>query len=118
MGFTCVEIDLANVAEPGRHRSVQFLVDTGALLTVVPASVLQELGIQPVGQRSFRGFGGVVQRSIGGAQFRYQDSVAIASVMFGEDNDPTVLGVTALEALGYQVDPTTQQIKQVESLQL
>ena len=118
MGFTYVEIDLANVAELGQHRSVQFLLDTGALLTVVPTSVLRELGIQPIGERSFRGFGGVIQCPIGAAQLRYQDSVAATTIIFGEDNDPTVLGVTALEAWGYQVDPTPQQIKQVESLQL
>jgi len=118
MGFTHVEIDLANVADPGRHRGVQFLVDTGALLTVVPTPILEELSIQPIGERSFRGFGGVVRRRIGVAQFRYQDSVAGASVIFGEEDDTPVLGVTALEALGYQVDPTTQQLKAVESLQL
>ena len=118
MGFTHVEIDVANVSEPGKHRSIEFLADTGALLTVVPSLILRELDIEPIGEREFRGFGGLINRKIGGAQFYYEDSITVAPIIFGEPDDTPVLGVTALEALGYQVDPVSQRLIKVESLQL
>ena len=39
-------------------------------------------------------------------------------MFFGEENDTQVLGVTALEELGMQVDPTTGELKPMELLLL
>jgi len=94
------------------------VVNTGALLTVISGDVLEELGISPIEERRFRGFGGVVTRDIGAAIVRYAGSAAGISVIFGEEGDAPVLGVTALEALSYLVNPTTHEIRRVESLQL
>ncbi len=118
MGFTHVEIDVANVSEPGKRRGIEFLADTGALLTVVPSLILRELDIEPVSERVFRGFGGTISRRIGIVRMTYEDSIIGTSVIFGEPDDIPVLGVTALEALGYQVDPVSQRLIKVESLQL
>ena len=118
MGFTHVNMEISNVADPQRHREIALLADTGAMLSVIPASVLERLGIQEAGVRRFRGFAGVVERRIGGALFRYQDFLAFVSVIFGDEDDTPVLGVTALESLGYQVDPVTQQLRPTEMLQL
>ena len=118
MGFTHVEMEVASVSEPGKHRSIEFLADTGALLTVVSSVILGELGIEPVSERVFRGFGGASRRRIGIVRMAYEDSIIGTSVIFGEPDDIPVLGVTALEALGYQVDPVSQRLIKVESLQL
>ena len=118
MGLTHVSVEISNVAEPERHHEIELLADTGAVLSVIPASVLERLGIQQAGVRRFRGFAGVVERRIGGALFRYQDSLAIVSGIFGDEDDTPVLDVTALESLGYQVDPVTQQRRPTEMLQL
>ena len=118
MGFTHVEMDVANVSEPEKRRGIEFLADTGALLTVVPSLILRELGIEPVDERVFRGFGGTISRRIGIVRMTYEDSIIGTSVIFGEPDDVPVLGVTALEALGYQVDPVSQCLIKVDSLQL
>ena len=118
MGFTRIDIDIANMARPEQRRTVHALVDTGALMTVVPMALLEELGIQPVTWRRFRGFGGEITRQIGGALFFYDGDASVAPVIFGEDDDAIVIGVTTLEALGYQVDPINQRIVRVESLLL
>ena len=118
MGFTHVEIDVANVSEPGKRRGIEFLADTGALLTVVPSLILRELDIEPVSERVFRGFGGTISRRIGIVRMTYEDSIIGTSVIFGEPDDIPVLGVTALEALGYQVHPVSQRLIKVDSLQL
>ncbi len=118
MGFTYIDIDVANVGEPDKRETVRLLVDTGALITVIPATLLVRLGIRPMGTRNYRGFGGTIRRPVGAALFTYQEDVAGGSVIFGEPEDPTVLGVTVIEALGYIVDPINHRLVPVESLML
>lgn len=38
------------------------------------------------------------------------------TVVFGEDSDPTVMGVTALESLGFNVNPVAGGLDRVEML--
>jgi len=40
------------------------------------------------------------------------------TVIFGEDGDPAILGVTALEALGLEVDPIKNTLKEAQLLTL
>lgn len=116
MGITRVTVEIANVAQPEQRRAIPFIVDTGALMTVVPAALLSELGIQSVTRRRFKGFGGVNERPVGFALFHYQEDVTGAPVVFGEPDDSPVLGVTTLEALGYEVDPVNKRLVRVELL--
>lgn len=44
--------------------------------------------------------------------------MAYITVVFGEENDTQVLGVTALEELGMQIDPITGELKPMELLLL
>ena len=71
MGFIRVNVGLSNPVEPEISEEVRVLVDTGATLSVFPASLLDRLGIRRRGQRRFRGFGGVVTRDVGSAEMRY-----------------------------------------------
>ena len=58
MGFVHVNIGLSNPSELGHAEEVRVLVDTGATLSVLPSSLLDNLGIRRTGQRRLRGFGG------------------------------------------------------------
>ena len=49
---------------------------------------------------------------------KYHDVSAGITAVFGDEDDTPVLGVTALETLGYQVDPTTGELKPTELLLL
>jgi len=95
------------------------LVDTGAIFSSIPRPVLEKLDIRPIERRGLRMYGGdVVERDIGGLVFEYGGNLAMAPVIFGETKDTSKLGATALEALGYQVDPTTKQLKPTELLMI
>ena len=48
----------------------------------------------------------------------YGGSVAGVTVVIGEEGDPAIMGVTALESLGYQVDPVTGKLTPSEMLLL
>ncbi len=53
----------------------------------------------------------VIEHDIGEAIIGYEDRRAVVPVAFGEPGDAPVLGVVALEALGYQLDPATKRLK-------
>ena len=116
MGFIHVNVGLSNPSVPGDVEEVRVLVDTGATLSVFPASLLESLGIQRRGQRRFRGFGGVVTRDVGGAEISYGGEIADINVVFGDESDPAVMGVTALETLGFHVNPVDGTLHRVEML--
>ena len=117
MGTVYVNVNLSNLARPGLvGEEVRVLVDTGATLSVFPASLLDQLGIERIGQRRFRGFGGVVTRDIGDARMHYDGVEAPVLVVFGNEGDPAIMGVTALEMLGYHVDPVTEELHRVDML--
>jgi predicted aspartyl protease len=104
-------VDLSSVEE------VEVLVDSGALFTSIPRSTLERLGLKPVARRRLRVYGGgVVERDIGGAAVEYGERRAVVPVVFGEPEDTPVLGTTALESLGYQVDPVSKRLKPIELL--
>ena len=114
-----VDLEIASAAAPSAaSRTVRALVDTGATLSVFPASALDELGVERLSERLFNGFGGVVSRDTGIVRMRYQDSVAGVTVVFGAEGDPPIMGVTALESLGCQVDPVAGRLNPVEMLML
>jgi aspartyl protease family protein len=50
-------------------------------------------------------------RKSGSATIRVDGAEADVEVVFGEEDDAEVLGVTALESLGLQVDPVTLKLR-------
>jgi predicted aspartyl protease len=118
MGIVHVNVAISNPADPDRGEHLELLVDTGATLSVVPRRVLERLAVSPIGRRDFRGFGGVISRETGIVSMTYDGATAGVTVVFGEEDDPPILGVTALESLGYQVDPVSGELKPSEMLLL
>jgi len=119
LGFTEVEVHISHAASPEKSLATKVLVDTGAILSAVPRVLLSQLGVTPFGKRTLRVFGGqAIEREIGAAIIRYKEFTAAASVIFAEERDTPVLGATALEAMGLQVDPVTKELRPVELLML
>ena len=118
MGFVYADLEIAAAATPSVSQTVRARVDAGATLSVFPSSMLDELGVQRIGRRRFLGFNGAVVREIGGVVMRYENSVAGVTVIFGAEDDPAIMGVTALGALGYQVDPVAGRLNRVKMLML
>ena len=118
MGFVYVDVGVSNPSTPDVSEKVRVLVDTGATLSILPASLLERLGIRRIGKKKFRGLGGVVTREIGMVSMRYDGAVAGVTTISGEEDDPAIMGVTALESLGFDVDPVAGKLKSVEMLML
>jgi predicted aspartyl protease len=111
MGLDVLNLTVANVARPDDMRSVEFLIDSGAIYSVVPAAVLDELGVQPIKTQDFRlADGSKISRRKGVALFRFEDLVGGADVIFGEPGDSNLLGAFTLEALGLALDPLRREL--------
>ncbi|BDR92623.1 hypothetical protein [Vulcanisaeta souniana] len=63
-------------------------------------------------------FGGYVERDVGGAIIEVMGRRGAVTVIFGEEEDVNVLGVTALEALGLEIDVVSGTLKETEQLLL
>jgi len=112
MGAVYVTFGVTNPRRLDRETPLELLVDTGALYSVLPASVLQELGIEPQERKTFKTADGRrIERAVGEAVFVYNGERGTSKVVFGAEDDATVLGVTALEALGLEVDPTSGTVR-------
>jgi clan AA aspartic protease len=117
MGLTVLEIEVGNPANPEVTEKVDFLVDSGAIYSVVPTPTLEKLGIKPLAEEEFRLANGTkVVRKKGGALFKYGDRVGVADVIFGEKGDHELLGAFTLEALGLVLDPLKRELKPLPML--
>jgi clan AA aspartic protease len=112
MGLTTLEIEVGNPANPSLTEKVEFLVDSGAIYSVVPTPILERLGILPLTSQEFRlADGSRIARKKGIALFKYGDRIGGADVIFGEEGDSVLLGAFTLEALGLSLDPLRREIK-------
>jgi len=114
VGLTFVELEVANVANPDVGVKLEFLVDSGAIYSVVPAAVLEKLGIKPIDEQTFRlANGEKIVRKKGGALFRYGERVGVADVVFGEEGDAVLLGALTLKSLGLSLDPLKRELREL-----
>ena len=85
-------------------------VDTGAY-TTIPASLLRQLGIEPMGQRQFMlSDGQRVWMDYGQARATVEDESVTTIVVFSDDDAPPLLGAYTLEGLALAVDPLHQRL--------
>ena len=109
MGTFRVTVTVGNPDAAARE-TVDALVDTGATFSVMPASLLRRLGIEPTRTRRLRFANGQVEeRQTGMAFFEVNGIDCEAMVVFGPD-DLHLLGATTLEALLLIVDPINKQL--------
>ena len=112
MGLTYVKALVINPGNPKKKLRLQFLVDSGAVYSVVPESHLRKLGITPRGSKTFTLADGTeVSRKYGHAVFALKDAEGASTVIFGEEGDSCLLGMVSLEALGYILDPIRRELR-------
>lgn len=112
MGLTVLEVEVGNPATPEVTEEIEFLIDSGAIYSVVPTPILERLGIRPLTEQEFRLADGTkIVRKKGTALFKYGDRIGGADVIFGEEGDSVLLGAFTLEALGLSLDPLRRELK-------
>lgn len=111
MAITFLKLRVSNPAHPKKSRLFEFLVDSGAVYSVMPEDILKGLGISPTSYEEFiLANGEVIKKPVGNAYFEYKGKVRAAPVIFGE-RGVFLLGATTIEALGMILDPIRRQLK-------
>ncbi len=88
------------------------VVDTGATYSVIPGEVAADLGIPATHERTFTlADGRRMSRRLGRAGFAYDGLEAASVVVIDERDDVPLLGATALEELGMEVDPVAKTLR-------
>ena len=110
-----LNVEVANPAVPARTERVELAVHAGVLHSIVPAPVLERLGIRPFKTEAFRRPNGtLVVRRRGPAFFRFGDYVGASDVVFGEEGNGSILGELGLTALGLAFDPIKRTLEPLE----
>lgn len=110
MGTFSVKIQVGDL-DGQTSEEMDALVDTGTMMTMIPASALRQIGIQPVKSAVFeRADGEQVTLDMGHANVRVQGKETITWVIFGEDTDAVLLGSHTLTGVMLGVDPSAQRL--------
>ena len=119
MGATHVTVTIRNPAEPHKTWEALFLVDTGATDCLVPRPHLEAIGLSPRGQRVYElADGSEIKMDITVAEIEFMGEIVGGTILFGEANTEPLLGVTALESVGIEVDPLNQRLKRLPAVRL
>lgn len=112
MGLTYIKATVINPADPKKRLKIEFLVDSGAMYSVVPKPILRKLGIKSHETETFTLADGTdITRKVGNALFSLDKSERASPIIFGEKGDTALLGMVSLEALGYILDPLRRELR-------
>ena len=119
MGTTHVTVTIRNPAGPTRSWDGLFLVDTGAMDSLVPRSCIEAIGVKPEGRRVYETADGrEIALDFALARIEFMGDVTAGRVIIGDEGVEPLLGVTALESTGIEVDPVNRRLKRLPALRL
>ena len=119
MGATHVTVRITNPAEPDRFWEGLFLVDTGATDSLVPRPHLEAIGLEPKGRRGYQlADGSDLVLDVTTADIEFMGEIVGGTIIFGEADAEPLLGVTALESVGIEVNPLNQRLKRLPAVRL
>ena len=109
MGTFSVEIGVGNL-DSDSMANVLAMVDTGAFDTVLPASLLRRLGLEPVETELYTlADGSAVEYELGTARIGIDGRERFCQVVFGPEGQ-YLLGATTLELFHLMVDPVDERL--------
>lgn len=110
MGVFSLSIWVSTV--DGIHsRQITATVDTASSYSVVPASMLMELGIQPRRKEAFElGDGQTIELDVGEARVTVNGKDAVSPVGFGMEGTAALLGAVTLQTLNLVVDAKNERL--------
>ena len=116
MGIIRITTRLTNLEKTVESYEADFLVDTGAIDCMAPASELIKAGIKVEGKEVYElANGQPIEYKYGFARVSFMGSETVAQVIFGPEDTEPILGVVALENTGIGVDPVTRTLKKMSA---
>ena len=120
MGAIYVDVTIRNPADPQRSWTGKFLVDTGVFDSLVPRSHLEEIGLEPRGRRReyVLADGKPVSLDITIAEIEFEGEVVGGTIVYGDESAEPLLGTTALDSGGFEVDLRNGELKRLPAVLL
>ncbi len=110
MGAVFITIEVGDLQRE-RFESVEVMVDTGATFTTVPGDLIRRLGFSPQRTMPARlADGSIIEDDVCDAVIRLEGKTFFTPVTFGREDEPSLLGVVALETALLAVDPVDQRL--------
>ena len=116
MGMFKKKIKVSNIRKPELSFEEEFWIDTGALYSFVPEDCLERIEIEPSATRDLiLADGRQEKRLLGFCDFQIEglQGAMPCPVVFGPKNSLFLLGATALENFGVEVDPIQKRLKPI-----
>jgi predicted aspartyl protease len=120
LGKTTVTVKVCRVDQPDIWREVKdVVVDTGSMVSAFPESVIKELKISlPIEKEFILAKGSRIRKQVGGALLKLGDRATNDDIISVPDGSISLLGVRALEGMGFSVDPKNDSLKKEPELLL
>lgn len=119
MGATHVTVTIRNPADPSRSWEGLFLVDTGATDSLAPRRHLEAIGLEARGRRVYETADGrQVTMDVTTGDIEFMGDFTAGRIVMGDDDAEPLLGVTALESAGIEIDPVNQRLTRLPALRL
>lgn len=117
MGITNAILTVKEHRKSEKVAEVNFLIDSGAVYSLVPGKILDQLDIEPYKEMSFSlADGTTLKRKVCSAYFEFEGEGGPAPVVYGEEGDEPLLGATTLESLGLVLNPFTRTLHPMRML--
>jgi predicted aspartyl protease len=111
MGLAYIE-GLVRAANRQRPRRVRFLVDSGAVYSVLRREDWRALHLEPERELDFvLADGTTLTRSVSECVFEVEGRRATSPVVLGETEDEALLGAVTLETLGLVLNPLNRTLQ-------
>jgi clan AA aspartic protease len=111
MGITLTLARISNPRRPRLAAEVEFLIDTGALYSVIPLPTTRKLRLTKLEREEFTLADGTHRAyDVGEAFFELGDRRGTSKVVFGPPKVTPLLGALTLESLGLMVNPVTREV--------
>jgi predicted aspartyl protease len=95
------------------------LVDTGATFTKIPGWAASKIGLQAIYKAEVMlGDGRTVTRGLAYGEVEIEGIRRLVPVAIGGDEEMPVIGYTALEILGFKVNPVTGKLEKTPAIEL
>ena len=111
MGVTHVPGRVRRRDDRGPVVPVRFLVDSGAIYSVLPEDVWRRLRLRPVRTAEFTlADGSTITRGVSECTFDVAGVAGTSPVVLGEAAEGPLLGAVTLETLGLMLNPLTREL--------
>ena len=111
VGMTFIASTVRRPESRGRGVRVRFVVDSGAVYSVLPEPVWKHLRLRPTRSAQFSlADGTVIARGVSRCTFGLAGVTETSPVVLGAPRDAPLLGMVTLEALGLMLNPLTREL--------